>query len=187
MWLCDHVLPPSLPVPPAVSISFQPNRTQPLYAGTAVTLVCTVTVNLTLVDTDIMADFNIISNEELLTSSVEQFNASTFQGKAHINLLVPSDNNTLYLCTSTFLPVDITSSVDQFTNPPINYILPVTGEMAMCRILRIIMFPHLRPAPSQHHSDPPNTDHCWGPPHTHLHCYCGGVSGDVPSPAMADC
>ena len=116
-------------VPPAVSVSLQPNRTQPLYAGTAVTLVCTVTVDLALVDTDIMADFNIVSNEELLTSNAEQFNASTFQGEAQINLLVPSDNNTLYLCTSTILPVDSTSSVDQFTNPPVNYILPVAGEV----------------------------------------------------------
>ena len=188
MWLCDHVLPPSLPVPPAVSISFQPNRTQPLYAGTAVTLVCVVTVDKTLVDTHIMANFNIrnLLDARGITSGVSQFNDSTLQGEAQFSVLLPSDDNTVYLCTSYFFPVDNTSYIDIVANPPETYRLSVAGEMDVMSVWTVCyMFP-CRPPPSQCHSGPPNTDHCWGPPHTHLHCHCGGVSGHVPSPAMAD-
>ena len=188
MWLCDHVLPPSLPVLPAVSISFQPNRTQPLYAGTPVTLVCAVTVDKTLVDTDIMANFDIRNLvDRNITSGGAQFNASTFQGEAQFGVLLPSDDNILYLCTSAFFPVDNTSYVDSAATPTVtSYTLSVAGEVAVMSVWTVCyMFP-CRPAPSQCHSGPPNTDHCWGPPHTHLHCHCGGVSGHVPSPAMAD-
>ena len=103
------------------------------------TLVCAVTVDKTLVDTDIMANFNIrnLLDASDITSGVSQFNDSTFQGEAQLNVLLPSDDNTVYLCTSTFFPVDNTSYVDIVANPPETYRLSVAGEQGFIQDFRL--------------------------------------------------
>ena len=123
-----HVLPT---VPPATSVTFQPDREGRLYIGTPLNLVCAVTVDRTLVDTDIMVtysyeNFTSDTNRTRITTS-----ESSFQGMAEFNFLLPSDC-VAYGCVSTMTPVDSTPFVDPATNPTVTHTLELTGEPTSC-------------------------------------------------------
>ena len=115
-------------VTPAVSnnVTLLPSRGDPLYVGTTLTLTCTVTVDRSLVDTDIniMLNFTNITNSMRINTTVSQLNDSTFRGVAQFSFLLPSDDRTTYQCLSSFLPSSETPFVMRVSNPSSNQYIP---------------------------------------------------------------
>ena len=116
-------------VPPATSVTFQPGREGNLYLGTSVSLVCSVTVDRTLVDTGIRLTYayeNLPNSRTSTSSGV--LNESSFQGMVEFSVLLPSDRGVAYGCVSTVEPVD-TPFVQPVTNPRVNLTLELTGKL----------------------------------------------------------
>ena len=120
-------------VPAATSVTFEPDREGPLYVGTPLNLVCTITVDRMLVDTDIMVTFDYGSlpssnGTRIVTTNDRRLNSSAFQGVFEFSYLVPSDDNVSYVCVSTLVPMDSSPFVDPFTNPGSTHRLEVSGK-----------------------------------------------------------
>ena len=123
----SHFLLPT--VPPATSITLQPDREGPFHVGTPVNLECTVTVDGTLVDTAVMAVFvwvNFPLNDTRITPSAAVLNGSIHLGVAGFGYLLPSDGGT-YGCVAAFQPVQ-SLFVSPSTNSSQQYTLEVAGE-----------------------------------------------------------
>lgn len=130
-------LPPSLvdpPLPhtvfPATSVSLLPDREGTLYVGTPLELVCTVTVDKTLVDTDVMVVFDFGNLPSDATRTSTQLNSSTFQGVAGFAVLLPAHDDVTYSCMSTLQPVDNTF-IDPATNTNVTLTLELAGELSL--------------------------------------------------------
>ena len=122
---CDH---PFYTVTPAASddVTLFPSRGDPLYVGTTLTLTCTVTVDRSLVDTDIniMLNFTNVNDSMRINTTVSRLNDSTFRGVVQFSFLLPSDDRTTYQCLSSFLPSHETPFVMRVSNPPSNQYIP---------------------------------------------------------------
>ena len=117
-------------VPPAASVTFQPDREGHLYIGTPLNLVCAVTVDRTLVDTDIIVTYtyeDLPTDANRITTSSEVFNVSSFHGMAEFSFLLPSDEGVAYSCVSTMTPMASTPFVDPATNPTVTHTPELTG------------------------------------------------------------
>ena len=122
-----HVTIPSTVTPAASDdVILLPSRGDPLYVGTTLTLTCTVTVDRSLVDTDIniMLNFTNVNDSMRINTTVSQLNDSTFRGVTQFSFLLPSDDRTTYQCLSLFLPSRETPFVMRVSNPPSNQYIP---------------------------------------------------------------
>ena len=96
-----------------MSVTFQPDREGTLYVGTRVSLVCltVVTVDTTLVDTDVIVDiaFNHLPagiNANRITTERTMLNDSASQGIVDFAFLLPSDEGVAFRCVPTLRPVN---------------------------------------------------------------------------------
>ena len=91
---------------------------------------CVVTVDRTLVDTDIIVTFTyegLPTDANRITTSSGVFNESSFQGMAEFSFLLPSDEGVAFGCVSRMTPVESTPFVDPATNPTVTHTLELTG------------------------------------------------------------
>ena len=122
---CDHPFHTVTPASP-YDVTLLPSRGDPLYVGTTLTLTCTVSVDRSLVDTDIniLLSFANITDSMRMNTTVSRLNDSTFRGVAQFSFLLPSDDRTTYQCLSSFLPSSETQFVMRVANPPSNQYIP---------------------------------------------------------------
>ncbi len=114
-------------VPPPASVTFVPSREGPFYQGTSLTLTCTVTLDRSLVDTDVAIGF-VFSNvpSTRVTTSDMQF---TDSGTAQFSVLLPEDDGVSYLCATLFRPLASTPFIRESDNAAsANYTLRADGE-----------------------------------------------------------
>lgn len=123
------------------SVTFQQDREGTLYVGTTVTLTCTVSISVdrTLVDTDITVTFNYVnlpSDASRVITSTTASNFTTHQGVVEFRFLLPSDGGVTYGCESTVEPVENGVPV---TSPMTTLTLQVEGEPAGCMVYACIV------------------------------------------------
>ncbi len=107
-------------------MTFVPSREGPFYQGTSLTLPCTVTLDRSLVDTDVAVDFTFTSAPVNTTGSdVVQLNSSTFIATAVFGILKDQDS---FLCTTLFRPLPSTPFIKDSGGTSVDYVLRADGK-----------------------------------------------------------
>ena len=97
--------------------------------GTAISFLCTVTVDTELVDTPIRADFEVslLSMDERASFFNSFVNSSTIQWEARLSYLLPQDADN-HTCVSSIQPNMSTPYVRPSIDSSASYTLEVEGE-----------------------------------------------------------
>ena len=103
--------------------------------GTALNLVCTVTVDRKLVDTDITVIIEYVNLPlditRVTTVHTMQLNDSFFHGLVNFSVLLPSDDNSTYGCVYSVLPLDNDFVFPATTNHGDTYLMELTGKLLL--------------------------------------------------------
>ncbi len=110
------------------SVTFSPSREGVYYRGTSLNFTCRVTLDKSVVDTNVAIDLSILSMR-IITSDVVQLNDSTYLGTASVIVLLPEGNGASYSCSAFFRPLTSTPFVVDGVSETENYTLVVAGKV----------------------------------------------------------
>ena len=101
--------------------------------GTSLNLVCTVTVDRKLVDTDITVTIEYVNlpHDIARVTAVDtmQLNDSFYQGLVNFSVLLPRDENSTYGCVYSVFPLDSDFVFPATTNHKDTYFMELTGNL----------------------------------------------------------